>query len=181
MNLYINIIPIISAIQTKSGLKTKDSLLKNYKLLFNIYNLLKYADLLNNSIFLDKNWELLDYFDMIGFAMPLKLLYDNNILNASKLLIPEFNLCHHTQYNFMRQEQSMIKKKLNIDYIKTHNIDLTNIYYNIKRFSIKYKKEIDISNARSKKKKSLSSIEESKYQIDKSYSKIIDKIDELLS
>ena len=181
MNLYINIIPIISAIQTKSGLKTKNSLLINYKLLFNIYNLLKYADLLNNSIFLDKNWELLDYFDMIGFAMPLKLLYDNNILNASKLLIPEFNLCHHTQYNFMRQEQSMIKKKLNIDYIKTHNIDLTNIYYNIKRFSIKYKKEIDISNARSKKKKSLSSIEESKYQIDKSYSKIIDKIDELLS
>ena len=35
------------------------------------------------------------------------------------LIIPEFNLGHHTQYNFMRQEQSMIKKKLNIDYVKT--------------------------------------------------------------
>ena len=181
MNLYINIIPIISTIQSKSGLKTKYSLLQNYKLLYEIYNLLKYADLLNNSIFLDKNWELLDYFDIIGFAMPLKMLYDNNASNASKNIIEEFNMCHHTQYNFMRQEQSMIKKKLNIDYTKTHNIDLTNIYYNIKRFKIKYKKEIEISNSRSKKKKSLSSIEESKYQIDKSYIKIIDKIDELLS
>jgi len=181
MNLYINIIPIIATIQNKLGLKTKSSLIKNYKLLFQIYNFIKYADLLNNSIFLDKNWELLDYFDMFGFAIPLKFLYDNNILNSSKTLIPEFTLNHHTQYNFMRQEQSMIKKKLNIDYIKTHNIDLINIYYNIKRFKIKYKTEIDISNSRSKKKKSTSTIEESKYQIDKSYIKIIDKIDELLA
>jgi len=181
MNLYINIIPIIVEIQSKTGLKTKDSLLKNYKLLYNVYNLIKTADLLNNSIFLDKNWELLDYFDIFGFAMPLKLLYENNLSTSFKLIIPEFNLCHHTQYNFMRQEQSMIKKKLNIDYIKTHNIDLANIYYNIKRFIIKYKNEINISNARTKKKKSNATIEESRYQIDKSYIKIIDKIDELLS
>ena len=181
MNLYINIIPIIAMIQNKSGIQSKDSLLKNYKLLYKLYNLIKTADLLNNSIFLDKNWELLDYFDMFGFAIPLKILYEYNISNSAKLIIPEFNLCHHTQYNFMRQEQSMIKKKLNIDYIKTHNIDLTNIYYNIKRFSIKYKKEIEISNARSKKKKTTATIEESKFQIDKSYLKIIDKINELLA
>ena len=180
MNLYINIIPIIGIIQNKSRIKTKDSLLKNYKLLYNLYNLIKTADLLNNSIFIDKNWELLDYFDMFGFATPLKILYEYNISNSANLIIPEFNLCHHTQYNFMRQEQSMIKKKLNIDYIKTHNIDLTNIYYNIKRFSIKYKKEIEISNARSKKKKTTATIEESRFQINKSYLKIIDKINELL-
>lgn len=181
MNLYINIIPIICKIQDIYYLKTKANLLLNYKLLHNIYNLLKRADLLNNTIFLDKNWDLLDYFDIFGFAIPLKLLYEHNISNSLKLIVPEFNLCHHTQYNFMRQEQSMIKKKLNIDYIKTHNIDLTNIYYNIKRFMIKYKNEINISNSRKKKKKINATIEDSKYNIDKSYIKIIDKIDELLA
>jgi hypothetical protein len=81
----------------------------------------------------------------------------------------------------MRQEQSIIKKKLNLDYIKTQNIDLVNIYYNIKRFMNNNNNNINISNSRSKKKKSISSTEENKYHIDKLYIKIIDKIDELLS
>ena len=61
MNFYINIINIIYTIQNKEGLKTKESMLSYFKLLFNIYNSVKNADLLNNTIFLDKNWEILDY------------------------------------------------------------------------------------------------------------------------
>ena len=141
---------------------------------------MKDADLFNNSIFLDKKWDLLDYFDAIGFSMPIKLIHDKNILNTSQYIIPEFNLSHHTQYNFMRQEQSMIKKKLNIDYIKTYNNDLINIYYNIKRFKIQNKEAIELSNARTKKKKSISSIQDNKYKIENIYIKIINKIDELL-
>ena len=180
MNLYINLIPIVSAIQNKSGLKTKESLLSYYSFLSNVYKLMKDADLFNNSIFLDKKWDLLDYFDAIGFSMPIKLIHDKNILNTSQYIIPEFNLSHHTQYNFMRQEQSMIKKKLNIDYIKTYNNDLINIYYNIKRFKIQNKEAIELSNARTKKKKSISSIQDNKYKIENIYIKIINKIDELL-
>jgi hypothetical protein len=187
MNFYINIIPVIAALQNKSGMKTKDSLLMYYKLLFNIYELLKDADLLNNSIFLDKNWELLDYFDTIGLAIPLQMLHDKNCKSEGKdsskdtYFIPDYNLVHHTQYNFMRQEQSMIKKKLNVDYMKTYDCDLTNIYYNIKRFKHQNLSAINISNSRSKKKKSLSTIEESKFHIDRTYTKLVEKIDELLS
>ena len=181
MNFYINVIQIIFTIQNKCGIKTKDNLLEYYNLLYKIYSLLKDADLMNNSIFLDKNWDLLEYFDTIGFALPLKLLHDKNIINNTKYIIPEFTLCHHTQYNFMRQEQSIIKKKLNIDFIKTCNIDVFNIYYNIKIFMHKYKNEIILSNSRTKKKKNIANIEDNKYHIDKLYIKITDKINELLS
>jgi hypothetical protein len=198
MNLYINIIPIISEIQKTTDL-IKPCNLEYNTFLCKIFNLLKSADLLNNSIFLDKNWDLLDYFDAFGFTLPLQLLYNkNNVDNidnskpnnskpnnskskANSCIIPKFNLNHHTQYNFMRQEQSIIKKKINLDYIKTQNIDLVNIYYNIKRFMNNNNDNINISNSRSKKKKSISSTEENKYHIDKLYIKIIDKIDELLS
>ena len=185
MNLYINIIPILSEIQVKSINNNKDlnhmNNLEYYKFLYKIFNLLKTADLLNNSIFLDKNWDLLDFFDALGFTLPLQLLYNKNILDNKHYIIPNFTLSHHTQYNFMRQEQSIIKKKLNLDYIKTQNIDLFNIYYNIKRFMNKNDNNINICKSRSKKKKSVSTTEENKYHIDKLYIKIIDKIDELLS
>ena len=178
MNFYINVIQIIFTIQTKNGLKNKDTLLNYYNLLCKIYKLLKDADLLNNSIFLDKNWELLEYFDTIGFALPLKILHDINILDNSKYMIPEFNLYHHTQYNFMRQEQSMIKKKLNIDYTKTHNIDIVNIYFNIRRFMFKNEDNINKSK---KKKTSKTNLDINKFYIDKLYIKINDKINELLA
>lgn len=189
MNFYINIINIINSIQIKEGLKTKESLLSYYKLLYNVYNSLKNADLLNNTIFLDKNWEMLDYFDTIGLALPMNILYrqnlknnnsNNNNSNNCKYFIQDFQLTHHTQYNFMRQEQALIRKKLNIDYGKTHDIDLINLYYNLKRFKHINKDAIIISDSRSKKKKSLSDNENNKFQINKTYLKIVDKIDELL-
>jgi len=183
MNFYINVITIISEIQNNYGLiKTKKNLLNFFIILSKIYNLLKEADLLNNSIFIDKKWELLEYFDEIGVALPINIINNfiiNNVLTNN--IIRDYKLIHHTQYNFMRQEQSIIKKKLHIDYIITYDNDITNIYYNIKKFKIKYKTEILESELRSKKKKKTSSIEESKYIIDRTYKKIIDKIDELLS
>ena len=179
MNFYINIINIIYTIQNKERLKTKDSMLSYFKLLFNIYNSLKTADLLNNTIFLDKNWEILDYFDTIGLALPLNVLHNKNY-SKEKYLINDFQLMHHTQYNFMRQEQALIRKKLNIDYGKIHDIDLINLYYNLKRFKHINKDAIVISDSRSKKKKSLSNSEDNKFHIDKIYLKICDKIDELL-
>ena len=180
MNFYINVIPIIVALQTKSNINTvntKENLLSYYKLLKTIYDLLKDADLLNNSIFIDKNWELLEYFDALGIAFPLKILNDRNLICK----IPEFQLAHHSQYNFMRQEQAMNKKKINVDYILTHESDITNIYYSIKLFKYKNSEKIKASESRSKKKKSTSTNEENKYHIDKTYSKLVDKIDELLS
>ena len=192
MNFYINIINIINSIQIKEGLKTKDSILSYYNLLYNIYYLIKTADLLNNTIFLDKNWEMLDYFDTIGLALPLNILHKKNTKNNKENnkennnnnnthLIQVFQLTHHTQYNFMRQEQALIRKKLNIDYCKIHDIDLINLYYNLKRFKHINKDAIIISESRSKKKKSLSTKENNKFQIDKTYLKIVDKLDELLN
>ena len=191
MNFYINIINIINSIQIKEGLKTKESMLYYYNLLYKIYNSQKHADLLNNTIFLDKNWEMLDYFDTIGLALPLNILYRQNIKTTNtcntdntttkcKYFVQDFQLLHHTQYNFMRQEQALIRKKLNIDYSKTHEINLINLYYNLKRFKHINNDAIVISDSRSKKKKSLSDNENNKFQINKTYLKIVDKIDELL-
>lgn len=78
----------------------------------------------------------------------------------------------------MRQEQSMIKKKLNIDYTKTHNIDIVNIYFNIRRFMFKNEDNINKSK---KKKTSKTNLDINKFYIDKLYIKINDKINELLA
>ena len=93
--------------------------------------------------------------------------------------VKDFNLGHHTQYNYMRQEQAMNKKKLNIDYIKTQENDIANIYYNLKRFQQNNQDEIMKYGTKSRKKNIDS--DEGKFIIDKSYTKILDKIDELLS
>ena len=190
MNFYINIISILILLQNKYKVKNKDSLLLFYNLLYKLYDLLKEADLYNNSIFLEKKWELLEYFDIIGISIPLKMLHVQNLSNSIsnsisnnkyKYIINDFQLSHHTQYNFMRQEQSMIKKKLNIDYMQIFDIDLTNIYYNLKRFKHQNSEAIIISDSKTKKKKTNSSIIEKKFQIDKTYIKILSKIDELLA
>lgn len=189
MIFYINVIPIISKIQIKYGLNTKASLLSYYNLLYKIYSLLKTADLLNNAIFLDKKWDLLDYFDNIGIAIPLKLLHDKNkkTQHSTYYIIKEFELVHHTQYNFMRQEQSIIKKKLIIDYMKTHDNNLINIYYNIKRFKHLYNDQINISNLNKKRQKNKTNQrqnqnnDDNKFKINRIYQTIVDKIDELLS
>ena len=70
MNFYINIIPIVAALQHKLGDKsTKKGLLIYYKFLHILYEAIKNADLMNNAIFLDKNWEILEYFDYIHLVL----------------------------------------------------------------------------------------------------------------
>ena len=180
MNLYINIIPIIYELQVKTNSnKTKEDLLLYYKKIYTIYELLKQGDLLNNKIFIDKHWELLDYFQTIGIVLPLQLLYTMNIKNLStnKYLLSKFTLQHHSQYNFMRQEQSIIRNKINTDYILSFESDLFSIYYYIKRFKYSNNKNIETINSIKKKRKT---IDNSKYLIHRFYCKIIEKIDELL-
>ena len=184
MNLYINIIPIIYELQLKKNNITKENLLVYYKKLYTIYELLKTADLLNNKIFIDKKWELLDYFECIGISIPLQILHNTNvkhILNkTNKYLISKFNIQHHSQYNFMRQEQSLIRKKINTDYTLSFESNLFSIYYHIKRFKHINKQEIENMN-NNKKKKSLIDKNNEKFIINRLYDKIIEKIDILLS
>lgn len=184
MNLYINIIPIIYDLQLKKNSTTKENLLLYYKQLYTIYELLKTADLLNNKIFIDKQWDLLDYFQSIGIAQPLQILHNINIKNInsknSKYIISKFNIQHHSQYNFMRQEQSLIRKKINTDYILSFETDIFSIYYHIKRFKHMNKSQIENAILHKKKKKSTSDTNDQKYLINRLYDKIIEKIDELL-
>ena len=79
----------------------------------------------------------------------------------------------------MRQEQSINRKKLGIDYMKTLDKDIVNIYYNLKRFQ---NNNPDIQQKQNKPRKNRKSgnDNELKFQIDKSYLKILEKIDELL-
>ena len=186
MNLYINIIPIIYELQLKKNNISKENLLLYYKKLYTIYELLKTADLLNNKIFIDKQWELLDYFQCIGIAMPLQILHTMNIKNSTntqtiKYVNTRFNIQHHSQYNFMRQEQSLIRKKINTDYNLSFETDLFSIYYHIKRFKHNNKKQIENAILNKKKKKSISDITDQKYLINRLYDKIIEKIDDLLA
>ena len=51
-------------------------------------------------------------------------------------MVSNFALMHHSQYNYMRQEQILYKKKLSLDYAKIFDTDITNIYYNLKRFQM---------------------------------------------
>jgi len=184
MNLYINIIPIIYDLQLKKNSTTKENLLLYYKQLYTIYELLKTADLLNNKIFIDKQWDLLDYFQSIGIAQPLQILHNINIKNInsknSKYIISKFNIQHHSQYNFMRQEQSLIRKKINTDYILSFETDIFSIYYHIKRFKHINKSQIENAILNKKKKKSINDTNDQKYLINRLYDKIIEKIDELL-
>ena len=186
MNLYINIIPIIHELQLKKNNISKENLLLYYKKLYTIYELLKTADLLNNKIFIDKQWELLDYFQCIGIAMPLQILHTMNIKNITntqtiKYVNSRFNIQHHSQYNFMRQEQSLIRKKINTDYNLSFETDLFSIYYHIKRFKHNNKTQIENAILNKKKKKSSINAIDQKYLINRLYDKIIEKIDDLLS
>ena len=79
----------------------------------------------------------------------------------------------------MRQEQALNKKKINIDYMKTYENDCTNIYYNLKRFHYNNEESIIKFGTKSRKKKMIP--DENKFIIDKSYYKIVEKINELLS
>jgi hypothetical protein len=185
-----------NAKDTKDTKDTKEYLLKSYKVLSKVYDLIKNADLINNTIFLDKNWELLDYFDILSVGIPSKIIYINNINNGNNgnakantegnvatatnaVIVKDFNLTHHTQYNYMRQEQALNKKKINIDYMKTYENDFTNIYYNLKRFHHNNEESIKKFGNKSRKKKIV--LDEHKFIIDKSYGKILEKIDELLN
>jgi hypothetical protein len=179
MNLYNNIIPVLHNIQEKTKCaKNKDTFLEAYKNLIKCYMSIKDADLLNNPIFIDKYWDLIEYFDIFSVGTPTKIINSVNNKNAK---IREFNLTHHTQYNFMRQEQAMNKKIINTDYFHTMDNDITNIYYNLKRFE---NDNVDLATRRasSKNKKKIITAEDAKnakYIIDRSYCKIIEKIDEL--
>jgi hypothetical protein len=189
MNFYNNIISIIAAIQNKQPReKTKEYLLKYYKVLEQVYKCVAEGDLMNNSIFVDKNWDLLDHFDFMSVGYPCKILYDfnkkpiesthNKSNNLNSLYVNQFALTHHTQYNFMRQEQVTTKKKINIDYLETFDNDMVNIYYNLKRFQSE-NQQANTTITKTKKIKNLSS-DEQKYIIDRSYIKYLEKIDELL-
>ncbi len=182
MNLYINVIPIIYDLQMKTTNKSKSQLLIYYKKLYTIYELLKTADLLNQKIFIDKHWELLDYFQSIGIVEPLQLLHTMNIKNISlnKYLISNFKLIHHSQYNFMRQEQTIIRKKINTDYTLSFENDLFSIYYYIKRFKHNNNETIEKILSYKKKRKTLIDNTQQKYIIHRFYNKLVEKIDELL-
>ena len=84
--------------------------------------------------------------------MKNNIIYKNN-----NLLVKNFILSHHTQFNYMRQENSIHKKKINIDYMSTYENNINNIYYNLKRFQYVNKNK--------------------KIIIHKTYLKILDKID----
>jgi replication factor C subunit 1 len=180
LNLYFNISSIISAIQTKTGTnKTKEQLLANLKELVTVYNCINTADSMNNAIFTNKNWELLELFDYLGLAIPIKLMSQLNI--KSKLPsgcyiahVPKFNLQHHTPYNYMRQEQSTNNKMLNVDFMKTHEKDPTNIYYYLKTFQAKHKSKMSTKQGTKKQ------MQQNIYNIDKKYLKILEKMDMLL-
>ena len=188
MNFYINVIPIIYELQLKKKNNvSKEDLLFYYKKLISIYDLLKSADLMNNKIFIDKEWECLEYFECIGIALPLQLLYNMNIKHSkiihtlNNYYVPKFMIQHHSQYNFMRQEQTLIRKKINTDYTLSFETDLFSIYYYIKRFKHNNKEDIEKTLLLKKKRKTGSDTMNQKYLINRLYERIIDKIDELLS
>jgi hypothetical protein len=184
MNFYNNIIPVLSSIQEKSKApKNKETFLAAYKNLVRSYQSVRNADLMNNSIFIDKNWDLLDYFDLLSVAAPASIITDANL--ATGVNIREFRLSHHTQYNFMRQEQVANRKLINTDYLTTFEGDIACIYYDLKRFQ---NDSADIirglglgSGSNSSKSKRKMDVDDAKYILDKSYCKILDKIKELLN
>ena len=115
----------------------------------------------------------------------------------TNIYVKDFVLSHHSEYNYMRQEQCAHKKHINIDYMHTYENNITNIYYNIKRFqhinsvnsvnSVSNNKSNNKSNNNRNRKKTTTDsqntntniIDKNKYVISKTYVKIVNKIDEL--
>ena len=133
---------------------------------------------MNNSIFIDKNWDLLEYFDLFSVAKPASILNQANCVGAN---ISNFRLSHHTQYNFMRQEQVGNRKLVNTDYFASFQGDIINLYYDLKRFQNDNDDLIKVYTSTNKTKTKADNPDETKYILDKSYSKIINKINDLLN
>lgn len=176
LNNYFNIINVLSSIQNKKTiLKTKEQLQGDLKQLVNIYNTMCIGDEINNSIYINKNWEALELFDMLGIVIPIQLMSKLNIKNklpsgVYNCWMPKFNLQHHTPYNFMRQEQSGNSKMVNNDFIKTKELDLTNIYYSMKSFELLNKDKMSIKQGTRKQ------MQQNIYNLDKNYLKILEKM-----
>ena len=101
-------------------------------------------------------------------------------ISSNKYLISNFKLIHHSQYNFMRQEQTIIRKKINTDYTLSFENDLFSIYYYIKRFKHNNNEKIEKMLSYKKKRKTLIDNTQQKYIIHRFYNKLVEKIDELL-
>ena len=80
----------------------------------------------------------------------------------------------------MRQEQTIIRKKINTDYTLSFENDLYSIYYYIKRFKYNNNEKIEKILSDKKKRKTLIDTTMQKYIIHRFYNKLIEKIDELL-
>ena len=184
LNIYFNVIQVLNAIQNKkTETRTKEQLQTHLLHCCKIYDLLNMADSLNTIIFNDKNWELLNLFEYVGLALPVKEMSSLNIKqkmpSGSYIThVSNFHLQHHTQYNYMRQEQTANDKMLATDCIKTFETDPINIYYKLKTFEIENKGKI--SKPTSQKAATRKNMSQNPYNIDKNYQKILEKIDSLL-
>jgi len=184
LNIYFNVISIMNTIQHKKNeTRTKEHLQIHLHQCCKIYNLLSIADALNDLIYTDKNWELLNLFEYIGLALPVKEMSNLNIKqkmpSGSYIThVPTFYIQHHTQYNYMRQEQALNDKMIISDSAKTYDIDPINIYYKLKIFEIENKAKT--SKPTSLKAATRKHMSQNPYNIDKSYLKILEKIDSLL-
>ena len=184
LNLYFNILPIMSAIQNKKGeTKTKEQLQNHMKQLCHIYESLTTADAMNDTIFNNKNWELIHLFEYMGLAIPIKEMSLHNIkqkLPSGSYIthVQNFHLQHHTQYNYMRQEQTANEKMLLTDSLKTFEQDPINIYYKLKTFEIENKEKM--TRPTSQKAATRKNMSQNPHNIDKSYQKIIEKIETLI-
>lgn len=162
LNIYNNYIYIYYT------LNKKDSNNNNNVIINNLNNILKYSKCLTEAdkyikfIYKNQNWEVINYPVYIGIVYLITEFYKlKQNINFNRTL----HLTHHNEYNYMKQELSILKKSVKQNnQILCQELNSINIYYLLKL----------------EEKNPILGLDEKGTQLLKPYQKIIDKIDSIL-
>ena len=162
LNMYNNYIYIYYTLNKKNSSNNTDVIIKN------LNNILKYSKCLTDAdkyikfIYKTQNWDIIYYPVYLGIVFLItEFCKLKQNINFNRTL----HLTHHNDYNYMKQELSILKKSIKQNnQILCQELNSINIYYLLKL----------------EEKKPILGLDEKGTQLLKPYQKIIDKIDSIL-
>lgn len=102
-----------------------------YKQCLEYNNNLIFSDYFSKGIYDNQEWELLSYQNYIGMYYNI-IQINNHLKNDKRKNSKTTQFKYHSNYNYMRQEQSILRKNIANDYKHQITTDPINLYYNSK-------------------------------------------------
>ena len=102
-----------------------------YKQCLEYNNNLIFSDYFSKGIYDNQEWELLNYQNYVGMYYNI-IQINNHLKNDKRKNSKTIQFKYHSNYNYMRQEQSILRKNIINDYKDQITSDPINLYYNSK-------------------------------------------------